>query len=191
MEFIDRKSTYPNRYNMTDENGRVSQIFLERADEPIVEGTPLNAETFNALLLCSESAEHPGCYYHTVDGEAEWLNPPMMKDIVYRTTKRFNGYPVYTVAAVFHDLGVAGKTVSKSFVNGTISKVLSMSTTYYPKDTMFDICCDPFTDSDGVYAVARMTVNDVLQEITIKCVKDMDEYSAVCVIEFTKAEEAL
>lgn len=47
--FTDRESAYPNRYLLTRENGASEHIILERADEPVVVGTPLNAETFNAL----------------------------------------------------------------------------------------------------------------------------------------------
>lgn len=43
-----------------------------------------------------ESAEHPGCYYRTVDGVAEWINPPMELGVEYRTTDRYKGKPVYT-----------------------------------------------------------------------------------------------
>ena len=49
MEFIDRVSAYPNRYLMTTEDGKASYVVIERADEPITVGTPLNAETFNSL----------------------------------------------------------------------------------------------------------------------------------------------
>lgn len=49
--FIDRVSAKPNRYKVTPENGgEPYYVVLERADEPIIEGTPLNAETFNNLL---------------------------------------------------------------------------------------------------------------------------------------------
>lgn len=49
--FIDRKPTRPNRYKVTPENGGASYyVTLERADEPTVEGTPLNATILNALL---------------------------------------------------------------------------------------------------------------------------------------------
>ena len=49
--FIDRKPTRPNRYRITPENGGTSYyVTIERADEPTVEGTPLNAATLNALL---------------------------------------------------------------------------------------------------------------------------------------------
>jgi hypothetical protein len=50
MVFEDRISAYPNRYTMTDENGNVSHVILERADEPTIPGTPLNAETFNKMI---------------------------------------------------------------------------------------------------------------------------------------------
>lgn len=51
MKFTDRVSAYPNRYIMTDGNGNTSNVYLERADEPTVPGTPLNAETFNEMIL--------------------------------------------------------------------------------------------------------------------------------------------
>jgi hypothetical protein len=50
MEFQDRVSAYPNRYILTTEDGSASHVLLERADEPIIPGTPLNAETFNAMF---------------------------------------------------------------------------------------------------------------------------------------------
>lgn len=42
-----------------------------------------------------ESTEYPGCYYRTVGGETEWINPPMVSGVEYRTTERYNGMPVY------------------------------------------------------------------------------------------------
>lgn len=48
--FVDRQSTYPNRYKVTPENGEPYYVVLERADEPLVQGTPLNAEQMNGLL---------------------------------------------------------------------------------------------------------------------------------------------
>lgn len=48
--FTDRESTYPNRFLVTPESGDSYYLTLERADEPTVTGTPLNAETFNALI---------------------------------------------------------------------------------------------------------------------------------------------
>lgn len=100
MEFEDRVSAYPNRYLMTDENGHASYVILEKADEPTKVGTPLNAETFNGMLAglapAIESADYPGCYYRTVGGVVEWLNPPMEVGVEYRTTERWLGKVVYT-----------------------------------------------------------------------------------------------
>lgn len=59
MEFRDRVSAYPNRYLITDENGITSYAYLERADEPTVVGTPLNAETFNDMVLDIRKAMTP------------------------------------------------------------------------------------------------------------------------------------
>lgn len=47
--FIDRQSTKPGRYKVTKSDGSSEYITLERADEPSVEGTPLNAATLNRL----------------------------------------------------------------------------------------------------------------------------------------------
>lgn len=43
-----------------------------------------------------ESSDNPECYYKMVDGEKEWINPPMMLGVEYRTTERWNGNVVYT-----------------------------------------------------------------------------------------------
>lgn len=42
-----------------------------------------------------ESEEHSGCYYRMVGGTKEWVNPPMIPGVEYRTTERHNGSPVY------------------------------------------------------------------------------------------------
>lgn len=42
------------------------------------------------------SPEYPGCYYRMNRGVKEWLNPPMMEDEEYPTTKRMDGKRVYT-----------------------------------------------------------------------------------------------
>jgi hypothetical protein len=47
--FVDRESAYPNRYRVIPENGNAYYVILERADEPVTPGTPLNAETFNGM----------------------------------------------------------------------------------------------------------------------------------------------
>lgn len=49
-EFVDRVAAKPNRFKVIPENGEPYYVVLERADDPIVEGTILNAETLNSIL---------------------------------------------------------------------------------------------------------------------------------------------
>lgn len=49
MEFVDREPKYPNRVKIVPESGDPFYATVTRADEPVTEGTPLNAETFNQL----------------------------------------------------------------------------------------------------------------------------------------------
>lgn len=49
IRFKDREAKYPNRWTMKKSDGTSEVVTLIRNDEPIVEGTPLNAETINSL----------------------------------------------------------------------------------------------------------------------------------------------
>lgn len=51
--------------------------------------------------IATESTDYPGCYYRMVDGSQEWINPPMMLGVEYRTTERYLGKPVYALCANF------------------------------------------------------------------------------------------
>lgn len=63
----------------------------------------------------AESADYPGCYYHTVDGETEWLNPPVNGGVEYRTVARHLNMPVYTRRITIGSVvGVNNITVSLS-----------------------------------------------------------------------------
>lgn len=59
IEFVDRVSTYPNRYLVTPENGTAYYVTLERADEPTKAGTPLNAATMNKLAALTDIEKLP------------------------------------------------------------------------------------------------------------------------------------
>lgn len=101
------------------QNGEQFVITMTRDDQPIIEGTPYSkaavlpdelaekicpnvedptpADALRGLYSkMEESADYPGCYYRMVDGEQEWINPPMMENVEYRTTKRYSGKTVYT-----------------------------------------------------------------------------------------------
>ena len=53
----NRVPTKPGRIKLTDENGNVKYYYMERADEPTTEGTPLN----KATLFDNENENRYGC----------------------------------------------------------------------------------------------------------------------------------
>ena len=53
----NRIPTKPNRIKLTDDSGNIKYYIMERADEPTVEGTPLN----KATLFDSENENRYGC----------------------------------------------------------------------------------------------------------------------------------
>ena len=57
-----------------------------------------NGVKIPGALLPVEDPNYPGCYYHMVNGEQEWVNPPMNNYWVrYPTTKRWQGKTVHVV----------------------------------------------------------------------------------------------
>ena len=72
-----------------------------------------------------ESTEHPGCYYRMVNGETEWISPPMAIGVEYRTTERYLGKPIY---AKLIDCGGCPGTGSKTITHneaGVIDRIVS------------------------------------------------------------------
>jgi hypothetical protein len=55
ITFEDRVSAKPNRYRVIPESGTPYYATLVRADEPLVEGTALNAEILNQLVSLAET----------------------------------------------------------------------------------------------------------------------------------------
>lgn len=49
IDVIDRVPTYPNRIKITKEDGSTEFVTWERADEPTVEGTPINKALFDSI----------------------------------------------------------------------------------------------------------------------------------------------
>ena len=94
---------------LTGQPAQVDQLehTAQEIDDAIARALPGGAIdiTLQNKLGGIESTEYPGCYYRTVDGVIEWLNPPMRVGGIdadgnpineYRTTERYRGKPVYT-----------------------------------------------------------------------------------------------
>lgn len=77
MHFVDRKAKYPGRWTMMKSDGASEIITLIRNDEPVVEGTPMNADTLNTLSdvagadIAREKAEAAATVASTAKDAAE------------------------------------------------------------------------------------------------------------------------
>lgn len=71
-----------------------------------------------------ESQEYSGCYYRVVDGETEWLNPPMVLETEYCTTERYNGNPVYVQRAIFDSLSAESGTENNITIYTTSKDII-------------------------------------------------------------------
>lgn len=77
MHFVDRKAKYPGRWTMMKSDGTSEIITLIRNDEPIVDGTPMNADTLNTLSdvagadIAREKAEAAATVASTAKDAAE------------------------------------------------------------------------------------------------------------------------
>lgn len=125
-----------------------------------------------------ESTEYPGCYYRIVDGETEWINPPMIMETEYRTAKRYSGKPVYTKVFKFPNLRVT------SFPLGIEGDIFSFcGNAVWPHGAI-----DPFpmfSESGSILAIAFIDSGN----IKISVVKDIDrviDCSAIFTVEYTK-----
>lgn len=94
----------------------------------------------------TESETYPGCYFHTVDGVTEWLNPPMVLGTEYRTVERFKNKPVYRKAINFGTLPDATSKRVSTGVTGATAFLSVLLTSYNSNSS------SSFVDgSDGIW----------------------------------------
>ena len=89
--------------------------------------------------FCNESADAPGCYYRTIDGCVEWVNPPMIPNVVYRTTERWNGEPVYVLQ---QDVHIAAGAAGSFSIMGA-AEVVSADLRYRADGVWLDVSNNP------------------------------------------------
>lgn len=76
--------------------------------------------------VAKESTSYPGCFYRTVNGVTEWLNPPMMSAKEYRTVERHRGKPVYVQEFSIGALPNATYKTYNTYV-GNVDRILCVS----------------------------------------------------------------
>lgn len=190
MLFEDRLSTYPNRFRATDADGKESILTLERADEPIREGTPLNADTLNSMQeeIQIASADYPGCYYRMVGSEQEWINPPMVFGTEYRTTERFNGKTVYVLAINYSEMSsVVGSSlmeyydVAAATVVGVSAVIYDVNGNSYPYPAVWG---DNADKENGVSL--KIETGGFLQAGLAPLISHFTSGSAIVTVKYTK-----
>lgn len=83
-------------YGLYDGAGKVPYAAANRKVNgyPLTEDVQLAAVDVGAMEA-QESEEYAGCYYRMAGQEQEWINPPMVAGVEYRTAQRWEGMPVY------------------------------------------------------------------------------------------------
>lgn len=98
-------------------NAKVATIPAEVAAEVEEAVSGIAAADINALPGI-ESAEYPGCYFRTGASFVEWINPPLLAGIEYRTAERWQGSPVYTKLVNCGNFPAQGATSYTEFARG-------------------------------------------------------------------------
>lgn len=117
--------------------------------------------------LGEESIEYPGCYYRIVEGETEWLNPPMMPGVEYRTTERAEGKIVYAKRIVHtpsSQVGSSTSGASYSIPHGVSNFGNVVRTTGYFGDNYIS----PHFNSVGGYVVIQRVYSGGIILMTYK-----------------------
>ena len=129
-----------------------------------------------------ESVEHAGCYYRIVGGETEWLNPPMVSGVEYRTTERHMGKVVYTKLINYGALGAENTTASISLNTDKanivdFSIITKIGNNYWNFPT-FDLY-DAKARLTGYYAPSS-------RSFVLQCHIDLSAANAVLIAKYTK-----
>lgn len=72
-----------------------SQAIRYDAAQSLTDAQKAQARNNISAMQGIESTDHPGCYYVLNGSAVEWINPPMLLGVEYRTTERYLGKPVY------------------------------------------------------------------------------------------------
>lgn len=93
--------------------------------------------------------EENGCLYRLVDGEREWLNPPMELGEEYRTLRRCKGKPIYTklIACTGLDTTKGANTWYWDQFVGATEVIACAGYGYNPSNGLH--CTIPYRDKDG------------------------------------------
>lgn len=122
IQVVDRVPTYPNRVKITKSNGTSEYVTWERADEPTVEGTPINKALFDSIAadqgLASAKTVYVAASGSNTLGDGTSTSPyATIAKALSTLPKNLNGYDVTISVAT----GTYNEDVSVSgFFGGNI-----------------------------------------------------------------------
>lgn len=123
-----------------------------------------------------EDATYAGCYYYETTDGVEWINPPMIVGVEYRTTEKFNGNPVYVTVV---DYGSLPNTKEGS--NNTLSANLNIiSMSGFAVGSSYNI------PIPGYYAIQNIGYTRSSGNLWIATTIDLSSYHGYVTVKYTK-----
>jgi hypothetical protein len=129
----------------------------------------------------------PNCLYKMVNGVREWLNPPMISGVAYRTTKRFKGKAVYAFLVdipQFPNNAAIELTIPNGNVNARMTNVVNLQV-YCGKSSASFQEFPMFSINDGKILGMAYLKGTGEYTIVIKSFSDLSGYTGRMFIEYT------
>lgn len=138
IQVVDRVPTYPNRVKITKSNGTSEYVTWERADEPKVEGTPINKALFDSIAADQGLASAKTVYVATSGsntlGDGSSTSPyATINFALSKLPKNLNGFDVtlhLTTGTYNEDVivsGFFGGNIILSGASGTSVTIKSLT----------------------------------------------------------------
>lgn len=163
-------STHGHSYNDLSDKPTIPDAYTHPADHPanMITGLATVATTGNyddlngkptipASLPAIEDTTYSGCYYRTVNGVNEWINPPLIIGTEYRTTERWDNKVVYTKLVSIGAIADASSIDIRDYGATRIVRYFGWVDNY----ALPHINADNLTASYSVYYSVRTTTIDV------------------------------
>ena len=138
INVVDRVPTYPNRIKITKSDGTSEYVTWERADEPVVEGTPINKALFDSIANDVGLMENKTVYVSTAGsdtlGDGTLTNPyGTIAKALGSLPKNLNGFDatIHMVSGTYREhvlvSGFYGGNIILSGASGASVTILSLT----------------------------------------------------------------
>lgn len=135
-------------------------------------------------IIGFESSEYPGCYYRQLDNnEVEWLNPPMVLGVEYRTAERWEAKPVYVKR--FYVAKMSNDTEMLVYVGVTGNKVISVTGFMINDKSSFHNF--PLVRTNVVATTASLSSVNSTGYLTINVDADLTKYECYILVKYVKS----